>query len=150
MSDTGEVTVQSMDELVAKAFAKRAEIEKRKEELTALNKELNNMQAEIVGKLRALGRENYKTEQGTVSIVENWRFNLPQDTEAKKAMFKHFRAKGGDEMLFRYATVNSQAYNAFCLAEWDEAKERGEGVEYRAPGGSAPQLFETIAMRKKS
>lgn len=145
-----EVSVQAMDDLVEKMFLLRADIEERKSALTELNKELARLQAKAVENLKALDRSSYSSSKGSVGITKSWRFNLPQTHAEKAAAFKHFKDKGGAELLYDFATINSNKYSSYCNTEWELAKEKGDGMEYRAPHGGEATLFETVTMRKKT
>jgi hypothetical protein len=148
MSEQTGVSVAAMDALIKEMFELQGEIEQREAAITELNKKLAGMKAKGTEWLKELGRKNYKTDHGMLTIEEHWRFSLPVDFEAKKAMFSHFKKLGGEDLLYRFATVNSNSYNAFCKAEWTEAQQRGEGMEYRGPGGTEPKLHETVKMLK--
>lgn len=148
MSNSEDVSVQAMDTLIDEMFSLRARAELLEAQASEINKELMRKQADGVEKLKALGRKSYKSASGMLQIVEQWRFNLPQTLEDKEAAFKHFKEKGGKELLYKYATINSNSYNAYCKAEWEEAKARGEGMEFKGPGGSEPKLHEIIKMVK--
>lgn len=144
-----EVSVAEMDKLVDAMFALRLEIDEQEAKTTELNKKLSAMQMEATEKMKELGRKSYASSKGTLSIKETWRFPLPQALEDKEAMFSYFKEKGGKELLYRLATVNSNSYSAFCKEEWETAKNEGRGMEYKGPGGSEARLFETVAMIKK-
>lgn len=143
-----EVSVAQMDSLIETMMKLRFEIEKQEDVLGDLNKQMSKLQAEATEKLKALGRKSYASPLGMVSIRETWRFNLPTNHADKKAMFTFFKEKG-EEVLYDFATVNSNKYSAFCNAEWEIAKVEGHGMEYRGPGGSEPKLFETTVLKKR-
>lgn len=140
------MTIQDMDTLVKKMFELRAQIEERDSITSEMNKELAAMQAKAVTALKALERDSYKSEAGTVSIVHKWRVSVPATDEAKKELFYYMKEKG---LLYRYATVNSNSLNSFFMAEWEAAQGRGEGMDFKMPGIADPKLHETVAMRKK-
>ncbi len=145
----GEVSVAAMDRLMEDMFTLRAEIDAKGEALTELNKKLMSMQGKAAESLKALGRDSYKSAHGTVSLRKMWRFNLPQSLEEKKKAFQHFKEIGGEELLYKYATINSNSYSSYCNTEWEEWKARGDGMEYRSPHGTEANLSETVTMRKK-
>lgn len=148
MSEAQEtpVTVEQMDALVQAMFEQKAKVEAADEVTKALNKELSRMQMQAVAALKQLGRDNFKSPHGTVSIIERWRVSVPTDEEAKKELFKYFKEK---EILYRYATVNSNSLNSYYNEEWEIAKAEGRGMEFQLPGVGEPKLFETCGMRKK-
>lgn len=145
---TPSMTVAELDKLVSDTFALRLEIEAEEEKTSEKRKQLEGMKAQCVLALKEHGRDNYKTPSGTISITEKWSVGVPQTPEDKKALFNYFKEKG-PEILWRYATVNSNALNSYFLAEWEVAKERGEGMGFVLPGLQEPKLFETLSMRKR-
>lgn len=144
-----QVSVAEMDRILEKMFALDAEIDQQKLKTSELNKQLAQLEQEAVEKLKALGRKTYQSPHGSLQRRQMWRFNLPQGDDAKRAMFKHFEDVGGESLFLKLASVNSNSYSAYCKAEWEEAKARGEGMDYRGPGGTEPMLHETVAMVKK-
>jgi hypothetical protein len=145
---TPSMTVAELDKLVSDMFSLKNEIELEEEKISEKRKKLEGMKAQCVLALKEHGRDNYKTPAGTIGITEKWSVNLPQTMDDKKALFNHFKEKG-PEILWRYATVNSNALNSYFLAEWEAAKERGEGMGFTLPGLQEPKLFETLSMRKR-
>lgn len=145
---TPSMTVAELDQLVLEAFTLKAEIEVDEEKVSEKRKKLEGMKAQCVLALEEHGRDNYKTPAGTIGTTEKWSVNLPQSQEDKKALFTHFKSKG-EEVLWKYATVNSNSLNSYFLAEWEAAKERGDGMGFTLPGLQEPKLFKTLSMRKR-
>lgn len=148
MEESSEVSVAAMDALLKDMFELKSEIDEKTAVITELNKKLNSMQFKAAENLKALDRTSYKSNFGSVSLRKAWRFNLPQGLEEKKAAFNHFKELGGEELLYQYATINSNSYSSFCNQEWEEWKKRGEGMDYRSPHGTEATLSETVTMRK--
>lgn len=149
MTESSEVSVAAMDALMKEMFELKEAIEEQTLLVTDMNKKLMSMQMKAAENLKALGRDSYKAEYGTLSLRKMWRFNLPQSLEEKKAAFTHFKKTGGEELLYQYATINSNSYSSYCNTEWEEARKKGEGMEYRSPHGTEANLTETVVMRKK-
>lgn len=145
-----EVSVQAMDALLEKIFKLKNEIDERDAITSELNKELAKLKAEATENLKALERTSYKSAHGSIHIKTSWRFSLPQSPEEKEKAFKHFRDVGGKELLYQYATINANAYSAYCNERWEEAKQKGEGMEYRSPHGGEAKVFETVSLTKGS
>jgi hypothetical protein len=145
-TETASVTVAELDDLVRQIFDKRLVIEEAEAVVSGHNKELAKLEEKAVVYLKELGRDNYRTEWGTVSILEKWRVNLPQTDEDKQAFFQYLREKG---LFDRLATVNSNSLNSLYMAEWAAAQEEGKGMEFSIPGIGAPKLFEALGKRKK-
>ncbi len=139
------MTVAEFDGLVKTMFEKREEIEALEELSKDLNKQLQELQGKAVVALKERGESSYKTQYGTVSIMERWRVNLPQTDEDKKAMFGWFETQG---TFWQYATINSNSLNSIYMKEWEAAKERGEGMTFKFPGLGDAKLHETLSMRK--
>ncbi len=139
------VTVAQLDELVAKIFEKRKEIEAAELVTSKLNIELAKMKQDCVVYLKELGRENYKSPYGSISVQQKWRVNMPQTDAEKQALFEWMREKG---IYDKYATVNSASLNSLWNAEREAAAKRGELMEFEIPGLGAGKLFEDLGMRK--
>jgi hypothetical protein len=105
------------------------------------NKELTEAKAKFVLYLKELGREDYKSGRGTLSIQSKWRVALPATDEAKAKFFEWLREKG---IFDKYATVHSASLNSLYNAEWEAAKDRGEGLSFSIPGVPEPKLFEDL------
>lgn len=144
-----DVSVAAMDALMKEMFDLRADIDEKAAAMTELQKKLTALQFKAAENLKALERTSYSTEHGTVSLRKMWRFNLPQGLEEKKKAFQYLKKQGGEELLYQYVTMNSNSYSSFCNTEWEEAKKKGEGMEYRSPHGTEASLSETVVMRKK-
>jgi hypothetical protein len=132
--------------MVEELFAQRRKIEEMDLKLSSENKILAQMEAAVVMALKELGRKNYQSPHGTVGITNKWRVNLPQTDADKAKLFDWMRERGIYE---RYVTVNSNSLNSLFLEEWDAAKKRGEGMEFRLPGVPEPKLFERLTVTKK-
>lgn len=139
-----QVTVQQLDELIQKIHEKELEIEKQTEVVTNLGKELAVLEGNAVGYLKDLGRETYDSPFGKLKIEQKWRVNMPADDQAKAELFAHFRERG---IFDKYATVHSVSLNSLYKADWEAAKERGEGLEFTMPGIGAPTLFEKLRFK---
>jgi hypothetical protein len=137
----GKVTVKELDELAAYIFAKRQRIEAIEELVSQENKELAVAKAKFVSYLKELGREDYKSSGGTLSIQAKWRVALPATDEAKTKFFDWLRERG---IFDKYATVHSASLNSLYNAEWEAAKDRGEGLSFSIPGVPEPKLFEDL------
>lgn len=145
-SENTPVTVQELDALVKTIFETRIKIEEQEKVVSELNKELANLKAKGVAYLKELGRDSYKTEYGTISILERWRVGLPQTDADKAALLAHLKERG---IFDKYVTVNANSLNSLYMADWEDAKERGEGMTFGMPGIGEPKLFEDLGMRKR-
>ena len=141
-----KVTVEELDLLVSDIFTKKKEIEASELVTSGLNKELAVLKGRAVNYLTELGREDFKSPYGNVSISQKWRINMPATDEDKAALFDWMRER---QIFDRYATVNSNSLNSLYMAEWEDAKKRGEGMTFSMPGIGEPKLFTDLGMRKK-
>ena len=92
------------------------------------------------------GVETHLKDLTEILIKQKWRVNMPADDHAKRELFQHLRER---EIFDKYATVNSNSLNALFMRDWEEAKERGEGVTFSMPGIEAPKLFEALDFKLK-
>ena len=70
---------------------------------------------------------------------------MPRTQEQKEAFFEYLKSR---DLFWAYASVNSQALNAFYKAEFDAAMQDGD-LDFSIPGIDEPDIVETIQMRKK-
>ncbi len=138
------VTVEALDQLVKDLFAKRQEIEEETLKLTQMNKDRAEMEGRIAGFLKELGRDNFKTPDGTVGFRRVWSTTLPKTDEEKKALADWMKERN---IYDKYRTFNSQAINSLFLQERDAAQKTGEFFT-TLPGCGEPKMFETITTRK--
>ena len=143
------MTFEEIDELLQKMYDLDAEIEADKEVMKEKNKRLAKLQEIGLAALKELGREKYKDPKGReIYIHEYWSVKIPAEMEAKKKLFAHFKQRG-EEILWKYATVNSNSLKSYYLTEWNIAKEEGRGMEFQIPGVEPATLFESLGMRGK-
>ncbi len=140
------VTVADLDSLIEQLAKKESESNAHAEITKTINKELMRLEGQVVAHLKDLGREDYLSPLGKVAIKQKWRVNMPADDHAKRELFQHLRER---EIFDKYATVNSNSLNALFMRDWEEAKERGEGVTFSMPGIEAPKLFEALDFKLK-
>ncbi len=141
------ITVDEIEGL-AKALAdKRLEVEELKAPLKIANEELEALEQKIVGALKEVGKDSYKSEYGTITRVNKFRVNLPQG-EDKMKFFEFLKTRGLFEGL---ATVNSNSLNSFFMEEWENAKKDDPmaALNFSLPGICEPKSYETLSFRKK-
>lgn len=142
------ITISDMEALAKNLAEKRIEVENLKKPYSQACTELEELENKIVLTLKELGKDNYKSEYGTITRVNQWRFNLPKTPEDKAAYFQFLKEKGVFEGM---ATVNANTHNSFCKEEWNAAKERDpmEALNFRIPGVEEAKVYETLSFRKK-
>ena len=141
-----EVKVTELNALIENIKTRREEADKAKTLLTAMNNEISALEQQAVAYLDELGQSSYKSPHGTVGVAEKWRFNLPDKDNGDMTKFFDYAKEIG--AYDRLATVNSNSFNSFVLAEWEEAKKQGKGMEFNIPGVSEPKLFKQFSFRK--
>jgi hypothetical protein len=140
------VTVKDLDNLVAEMAKKKAEIEALEEQTTEKNKELAAMQAKAYNYLRELGREDFKSPSGSLSIRQSWSITLPKTPEDKAALFDWMKSKG---IYDAYASVHATALKSLFMAERETyIKEGGDPMIFSLPGLTPAKLFETANFTK--
>jgi len=135
------ITVEQLDALIALLFQKKEEAKELEKLVTAKNVEISKVRADITVALKELGREDYKAAAGSVKLKTIWRVSLPQSDEDKQKLFDWLKERG---IFNKYATVNSNSLNSLYMAEWEDAKMRGEGMEFEIPGVPQPKSFQTL------
>lgn len=130
-----QVSVAELDGLLLELKNLEAKIDIQKQALTELNKKYASLLYQCANYMDELGRTEYSSPHGKFQIKESWRVNMPQDDLAKQELFEHLKSRG---IFDKYATVNSNSLNALYMADWREAKERGQGIEFFMPGVPAP------------
>lgn len=141
-----EVTVQGLDLLCQQIAEKDLEHDEKDRAKKDAYKELEQLKYRAAQYLKELGREDYKSPYGDVAIVQKWRVNMPEDDNAKSALFDHLRERG---IFDKYASVHAQSLNSLYMKDWEAAKERGEGMEFSMPGVGAPKLDEKTNFKPK-
>jgi hypothetical protein len=140
-----ETTVLDMEQLTEKIQAKRLEIDQAQDVVKELNKQLASLELTMMEKLHELGKDSYKSEVGTISIIHRTSFKTPKTPEEKAAFFDYLRAKN---MFDALVSVNSQTLNSFCKAELETAIAEGRGLDFKIPGIGEPTVQEIIGFRK--
>lgn len=141
------VTVEELDQLVQSIATLKQKIDALGEETTARNKELMALQAKAYNYLRELGREDFKSPTGTLSIKTIWNVTNPKTEEDKSALFAWMREKG---IYDAYASVNAVSLKSLFMAERDAyLKAGGDPMLFTLPG-MEPAKFYQIAQFTKA
>jgi hypothetical protein len=119
------------------------------DQVAAVKKEqdrlLDDKEKKLLDLLRLLEKDSFKSNVGTFSVSHRLSVRVPGNAEDKQAFFDYLKARGlFDQMI----TVNSQTLNSFYKAEFEAAKESGEGMDFAMPGIGEPSISETISFRK--
>lgn len=139
-----KITVEDLDALVAELFKQRAICDSMSAQWTEENKKLAAMQAKVTTYLKELGRKEYKTPEGGLSIVQKWQVTLPKGEENRTKFFNYLKEQGVFDSLI---SVNSNTLQSYYKTEFENAKAQGN-FEFELPGLGPATLHETITMRK--
>jgi len=114
---------------------------------TAAFKEYEKGEKQFQELLKKAGKKKYTVEGlGTISRVDKLGVTTPKTDEDKRAFFTWLKAKGND-VYFRYITINHASLNSFYNSELDAASESGE--EFNVPGIGAPTSSEHLRFIKE-
>ena len=138
-------TVADIDQLADQIIKLRAEADQIEETLKEKNKAIIALEGKMVEFIKERG-DSYISHGHTFSVREQWRVNLPRTDQDKLALFEHLRQRG---IFEKFATVNSNSLNSLFMADWEEAKQKGEGMTFTMPGLEAPKLYEKLSLRSK-
>lgn len=131
------VTVKDLDALIQEFAELETKMDAHAEITKQFNKDHNAKLYRIAAFLKDLNRTEYDSPIGKFSVKEVWRVNMPETDIDKKLLFDHLRGRG---IFDKYATVNSNSLNALYRLDWEEAKEKGEGMTFTMPGVPAPKF----------
>lgn len=123
----------------------RAVVDQAKEAYELEVRKADDIEAKILECLEQMGRTNYKSKVGTVSITHRTSFKLPGSPEEKEAYFNYLREK---DMYDSMISVNSSKHNSFCKAELELAEAEGRGLDFKIPGVAEPTINKTLSFRK--
>jgi hypothetical protein len=140
-----EISLQKFEELVAKAYELRAEVEALEEQTKAKNKELFALQSRILAHMLELEKTSYDSAKGKLIIQKRFSVTQPKDPDSRMQFFSYLRSKGLFEQM---VSVNHQTLNAFYKAELEAAREKGD-FDFTIPGLGEPTYMEYLTMRKK-
>lgn len=139
------LTVEEFDDLVKKLKILRESYDQAKKVASDINTECERLENKLLFTLEETNRTNYKSPNGTISIMHKWRVNNPQTDEDKAALFAHLQERG---IFERFATVNNNSINSLYMQDWEAARERGEGMEFKMPGIGEAKLNKVLSFRK--
>ena len=141
---TTPISVTDLDKFVAELAELRKQKELKEAELSEIEGNIRKAKEQSIAYLTELKRENYKSPDGTISIVDRWRVSTPKTDEEKQKFFDFLTDK---DLFYKYATVNSNSLNSLYMEYWKSAREAGE-MDFDMPGVSKPELHRDISFRK--
>lgn len=138
------ITFDEVETLCARIADQRAVVEKASAAKKVEDKILEELELQLMEKLKQLDRKNFQSKLGTFSISHRVSVKVPSTPEEKAAFFDYLRQKGVFEQM---VGVHSQTLNSFYKAEFEAAKDRGEGLDFSIPGLQPPTVMETLSFR---
>lgn len=136
-----DVTVNELENLVAKCFELREEYDKKKEEASEAWSKVEELQNRIVSILDSMEMDTYKAKAGTFSYKLEESYKVPKDIEARERFFNYLKERGVYETII---TVNSRTLNAFAKAECEASSE----LDFNIPGIEKTTPAPRVTMRK--
>ena len=126
--------LEKLDQMVLDYKESRKHYEALSKESKEAHKVYKQKEYELLQALEESGKSKYFLDGvGTVTKVDRLSVPTPKDMDSKKALFRYLIKEGGEELLYAYATVNSQALNKF----YNDTKEE-KGLDHEIPGLEAP------------
>lgn len=144
--DNNNISVQELENEIAKCFEMREAYERKKSEASELNDQFEIQKSKVVGMLEKLEKTSYKSDKGTFSYSMSEGFRVPKTPEQREKFFGYLKEKGiFDEMI----TVNSQTLNSWAKIEIERALEENN-FDFQVPGleRSEPQVKVSMRMGK--
>ena len=141
--ETG-ITFDELEALCSEMSRQRDIIDRIAEEKKEEEKILAELEKKLLVLFEKLGKTSYQSKEGTFGVSHRMSVRLPASPEAKAEFFGFLRSKGVFDNL---ATVHSATLNSFYKAEFEAAKERGEGIDFSIPGIDAPTINQIVTFR---
>lgn len=138
------VTVEQLDESVARMRQLRKAYDDKKSEATLAHNELEESEKILKNLLKASGKSKYEAEGiGLAYIVTKETFPTPKTNQQKTALFNYIKEKHGADALMSLVGVNHNTLNSWAKKEL----EADPLVEI--PGLDQPTSEEILHFRKK-
>lgn len=128
--------------LVTELYNLREKVKRMEEDVEKEKSQLEVLKTKVMTCLDQAGKSNYKSERGTVSIVNKFSVETPKEIEAKKAFFNWLHEKG---IFEEYATVNSAKLNAL----YNEQLEISGNPDFKIPGIGEAKHYKNLSIRSK-
>lgn len=126
-----------------KAFDLKAKADALRKEATEIEKDLANLEREIVGELDKLGVNSFESQSGKLIKTVRTSVKVPQGDD-KLAFLEFLKTQGIMEAL---VTVNSNTLNSWYRERLEEALQKKEMLVI--PGLAMPTSSSSISFRKK-
>lgn len=144
-----DLTLEDLEAMCQRIADQRDEVARIAQEKNKAAATLESLESRFLEVLVALDRKNFQSaKHGMFYITGKSSVKTPKTDEEKTAFFNYLREKGGEALVLKYMTVNSQSLNAFYKEEFDLAKERGEAMDFTIPGVGEPTIVPSLGIRK--
>lgn len=136
------VTVEQLKLKCERAFDLRSEVDMKKAELSAIQKDLDEIENEIVAVLEELGLKSFKSSTGTVETRVRQSVKVPQG-DGRQEFFNYLKDRGLFDSLI---TVNSQTLNAWYKQETEIAQQEKRMLV--VPGLEMPTSSVSVVLKR--
>jgi hypothetical protein len=158
-ADMSGVTTEELDVLSKKYQDKYAAYEAKKKESSAILKEAEILEAELIAAFEAAGKSKYYVEGiGTFYFVDKMSVKTPKTLDQKKELFKYIQTKYGETVLLDKVGIVSATLNSFYNSELEAfnarskaALEAGEEFTeiFTIPGLDEPTNMRSLNLKKE-
>lgn len=146
----GRVETKELDFVVERLSRMTVKVNELEDEITQYNKIISKMKSILVGVLKDLNREDYKSPLGSISIKSLRQVRMPKTAEEKELLFNWMRER---DIYDKYATVNARSLQSLFDAEFEAAaRDQGEKFDpvlFSLPGIEPPTFFDNLKFTKK-
>lgn len=144
------VTTEQLDQLVRDYQAAYSRYEDKKAESSALYKDAEALEKELVAMMELAGKTKYVVEGvGTVYFSDKLTVTTPKTNADKAALFDYIRKKHGPDFFLKVAGINHQTLQSFYKSEFEEHVEKGDANVFKIPGLQEPTAIRTLNVRKE-
>jgi len=114
-----------------------------KKAASVLNAIKEEMESELIQLLKQSELEKYSVPNvGTISRTTKLSYTTPKENEAKQRFFNYVKKTHGEDVMWKYVTVNANSLNSFCK------EEMANPDVLEIPGLDMPTEYETLSFRK--
>lgn len=141
--ETGQqLDLGAFEALVQSLYKQRDLVKSMEADVDKAKALLDESKAKVMKALELSGKSNYKSELGTISVVNKFSVETPKELEAKKAFFGWLTERG---IFEEYATVNSMKLNAL----YNEQLEISGDPDFKIPGIGEAKHYKQLSVRSK-
>ena len=139
-----ELTVKELDAMCAKFTELKDKLDKKKEELSELEKEAKAIEFKIIETLQSSDKKSWEGEFGKLGWVQRSSYKQPENMDKKLELFAYLRGKG---IFNELVSVNSNTLSSWAAQEIKAHEERGE-YGWLPPGIGEPSMSYYLRRQK--